>query len=142
MKKTLISIFILICLGLQTWVVFNPPGGNRGAYFWPFTDYPMYRESFEKGDIVKLYTLHGVISESEIVTIDSSHMGLNSFTFTRGPVRALLNNSKEKISFFAELYQARQQKKLLGFLLKEHSWKIDKHGLEPLPDQVIREVVL
>ena len=142
MKKTLISGFILICLGLQAWVVFNPPSGMKGAYLWPFTNYPMYSQAFEKGDIVREYTIYGIISESELVAIEPSHLGLNYFTFTRGPLRALLNNTKEKILFFGGLYQARQQKKLLGFILKEHSWRIDKHGLEPLPDQIVRECAL
>ena len=100
MKKMLVSVVIFICLGLQGSVVFGPQPDRSGAFFWPFSDYPMYRNARYKGDVIERYFLFGRLEGLEPVLLRPQDFYLNHWTFMNGPVQALRNDNKKRIRIF------------------------------------------
>lgn len=142
MRKTLVSIVILTCLGFQALVVLGPQPSYEGGFFWPFTDYPMYDRARYEGGVNNRYFLFGETTPSEVKQLYPRDFGLSAWIFSRGPVAALLKDDEKKTLFFADLYQKRHGEKLVSLRLEQHSWEIRRDGPHSLPSQKVREVEL
>ena len=142
MKKMLISIVIFTCLGLQGAVVFGLQPDHGGAFFWPFTDYPMYRNACYRGDVIERYFLFGRLEGLEPVLLRPADFCLNHWTFMNGPVQALRDGNEKRVLFYVDIYEGKQGRKLIGLKLERHPWVIEKGGAISRTAEVVREIKL
>lgn len=110
--------------------------------FWPFIDYPMYSYPNYLGDDIKQYVIFGILPDSTEVRIQPEDLGINYWIFMYGFKEALRKNDRKDIKNFIELYESRNNKKLIGVRLENHPLILTKEGVSPGKAKVVTDVKL
>ncbi|NJK47051.1 hypothetical protein HC931_01495 [Candidatus Gracilibacteria bacterium] len=108
-------------------------------FLWPFIDYPMYSYPNYLGDDIKQYVILGILPDSTEVRIQAEDLGLNYWIFMYGFKEALRKNDRQDIKNFIQLYESRNNKKLIGVRLENHPLILTKEGVEPGKPKVVTD---
>jgi hypothetical protein len=109
---------------------------------WPFIDYPMYSHPNYLGDDIKQYVIVGILPDSTEVRIQAEDLGLNYWIFMYGFKEALRKSDRQDIKNFIQLYESRNNKKLIGVRLENHPLILTKEGVEPGEPKVVTDFKL
>lgn len=132
------SLIILFCLALQSFAVFHPVSPR----LWPFLDYPMYNRAHYQGEAVNRYVVFGVFADASEARILPEDLDLDFWKFEYGPVPMLRRGDVESLKPYAQLYNARQNKKLVRFRLENHPFTLSDQGVRAVTPQVVNSVSL
>lgn len=132
---TLASLAILSFLGLQLYTaehlrdfwpkfrklqypykLLKPP---ETPALWPFIDYPMYSYPKYLGNGINQYFMFGILEDSSEVRLLPEDLGLDYWVFLYGFKDSLRLEKRDWLNKFAEIYEKRHGKKLIGFRLED-----------------------
>ena len=118
-------LIIVFCLALQTFAIFYPVSPR----LWPFLDYPMYKKAHYEGEAVNRYVVFGVFADASESRILPEDLDLDFWKFEYGPVQMLRRGDATALQPYAELYNARQNKKLVALRVEDHPLILSEEGV-------------
>ena len=132
------SLIIFSCLVLQSFAVFHPVSPR----LWPFLDYPMYGRAHYQGEAVRQFVVVGIFADASEARILPKDLGLDFWKFEYGPVQMLRRGDVESLKPYAQLYNDRQNKQLVGIRLENHPLTLSDQGVRAAAPQVLNSVSL
>lgn len=152
---SIFSLVILFFLGFQLytaihWREFWPKFRRLQAPYkllkppkdpslWPFMSYPMYSYPKYRGNTIKQYAIFATLTDKTEVRIQPEDLGLNYWIFMYGLKEALRLENHQAILDYVDLYERKQNRKVLDISLKIYPLELTDTGLVEKPIETERK---
>ncbi len=138
LPKIAITAIIFIFLSAQITAIVLPVP----AYYWPFTDYPMYSPPHFEGDAVNpSYTIIGVRSDGTEHPTTPKDFGLSVFQHHWWFVVSLLKNrDRDQVRTHINFLQTNLKNRFQHLRIEVHPYIISREGYSPGPVEVLKVI--
>jgi hypothetical protein len=133
LERAVVSGFLALCLGLQTAASFGVFHGL--GWRWPFLDYPMYSDTFVKGDVMPVWSLVGLGSDGIHIPIKATDLNQDYWEFLSGPIRAATRGDSVALRQCLLPFCERTRIRLCGVQLLRTPYVLDRN-IERRADEV------
>ena len=130
-----ISVLLLIFLVVQTCASFGLFGWY--GWRWPFMEYPMYTETFNKGDVVPVFALAGVTEDGTRIPLGAAEFNFDFWEYFNGPILAARGGDARRLRSFINPFTARTGIHLKSVQLMETPYVLSDNGVERRADELI-----
>jgi hypothetical protein len=133
-----VTLVIVAVLGLQVAAV----AGSVSSLFWPFTDYPMYREAHHEGETLHDYLVVARLDDGTERRVGRKDFNLNVWQFQKEVLqpmtrRQVADEDRARLRRAVELFEAKHARRIVALRLEDRPHVLSRRGVQAAPERIV-----